>query len=61
VQIKSPKDFKVSTEREKKFRKKFETMEGLCQVMPVTDLKSPNTGKDDDDEDAKIICVGQYL
>jgi hypothetical protein len=34
-----PKDFKVSTEREKKLRKTFETMSGLCHVMPVTGLK----------------------
>jgi hypothetical protein len=24
---------------------------GLCHVMPVTGLKRPNTGKDDDDYD----------
>jgi hypothetical protein len=40
----------VIIEREK-FRKIFETMEGLYHVMPVTDLKRPNNGKDDDDYD----------
>jgi hypothetical protein len=42
---------------EKKFRKTFETMEGLCRVMHVTDLKKPNTGKDYDNEN----CVRYAL
>jgi hypothetical protein len=41
--------FKVLTVRENKFRKTFETMTGLCHIMPVTGLKRRNTGKDDDD------------
>jgi hypothetical protein len=36
---------------EKKCRKTFETMEGLCHVMLVTGLKRPNAGKADDDDD----------
>jgi hypothetical protein len=39
-----PPNFNVSTEREKNFWRIFETMEGLCHVMPVM---KPNTGTDD--------------
>jgi hypothetical protein len=46
----SPKNFKVSTEREKKFGRSSETAEGFCHVMPVTGLKRSNIGKDDDDD-----------
>jgi hypothetical protein len=38
--------FEVSSERVKKFRKTFETMKGLCYVMPVAGLMRQNTGKD---------------
>jgi hypothetical protein len=44
-------DFEVPAGKEKKFRKTFETMKGLCHVMPITSLKRPNAGKDDDDYD----------
>jgi hypothetical protein len=43
------KDFKVSTERDKKIRKTFEVLEGFCHIMLITSLKTPNTGMDDDD------------
>jgi hypothetical protein len=32
----------------KKFRKTFEMVEGLCQVIPIIGLKRPYTGKDDE-------------
>jgi hypothetical protein len=51
----SKKDFKVSTEREKKFRKTFEMVEGICHVMLVTGLKMRNTEKDYDDDDKPHI------
>jgi hypothetical protein len=43
------KDFKVSTKREKGFRKISEIMEELCCVMPISGLTRTTPGKDDDD------------
>jgi hypothetical protein len=51
VQIDSPKKLKVSTEKQKKFKKNFETVEALCHVMLLTGFQRPKTGKDDDDDD----------
>jgi hypothetical protein len=39
----------IPTERENKFRKTFEKMEGFSFVMLITGLNRPNTGKEDDD------------
>jgi hypothetical protein len=44
-------NFKISTKREKKFRKTFEKMEWFSFVTPVTGLNRPNTGKEDDNDD----------
>jgi hypothetical protein len=44
-------DSKIPTEREKKFRKTFEKMEGFSFVTHVTGLTRPNTGKDNYDDD----------
>jgi hypothetical protein len=41
-------------ERENKFRKTFEKMEGFRVVTPVTGLNSPNTGKEDDEKSMEI-------
>jgi hypothetical protein len=52
-------DSKIPTKRENKFRKTFEKMEGFSFVRPVTGLRRPNTGKEDEDDninmDAKEI------
>jgi hypothetical protein len=45
-------DSKIPTKRENKFRQTFEKMEGLSFVTPVIGLNRPNTGKEDDDDDA---------
>jgi hypothetical protein len=45
---------KKEREKEKKFRKTFEKMEGFSFVTPVTGLNRPNTGKEDDDDDIYI-------
>jgi hypothetical protein len=44
-------DSKIPTKSENKFRKTFEKMEGFSFVTPVTGLSTPNTGKEDDDDD----------
>jgi hypothetical protein len=36
-------------QKEEKFRKTFEKMEGFSFVTPVTGLNRPNTGKEDDE------------
>jgi hypothetical protein len=48
-------------QKEKKFRKTFEKMEGFSFVTSVTGLNRPNTGKDDDDDDDDIYsCNCSY-
>jgi hypothetical protein len=60
--LQDPKnDRKIPTEREKKFRKTFEKMEGFSFVTPVTGLNRPNTGKEDDDETIRSTCPVKRL
>jgi hypothetical protein len=43
-------DSKLPAEREKKFRKTLEKMEGFSFMTPVTGVNRPNTGREDDDD-----------
>jgi hypothetical protein len=38
-----------------RFRNTFETVEGLCRMLPVTVLMWPDTGKDDDELAADVV------
>jgi hypothetical protein len=53
-------DFKIPTIKEKKFRKTFENMEGFSFVTHVKGLNRPNTGKEDDDDDANATWGLNY-
>jgi hypothetical protein len=51
-------------QKENKFRKTFEEMEGFSFVTPITGLNRPITGKeddDDDDDDDTLTSGAQWL
>jgi hypothetical protein len=52
------KDFKLSTERKKKFGKTTKATERFCFVISITGLNRPNSRKDNDD---KVKSRGQFI
>jgi hypothetical protein len=44
---------------EKEFRKTFEKMEGFSSVRPVTGLNTPNTGKEEEDDDGISVRTAE--